>query len=81
MLENKRMSVYIKLAIQLQEERAEVRAVKVSSSHEDVLVSCEVDAKNESDHMDGLPLMRWNKDPTKLDLGEDLGIVYHVVAQ
>jgi hypothetical protein len=44
-------------------------------------LSCEVDAKNESDYIDGLPLMRWNKDRTKLDLSEDLGIVYHVVAQ
>ena len=81
MLENKRMSVYIGLAIQLEGERAEVRVVKVSPSHEEVLVSCEVDAKNESDYIDGLPLMRWNKDRTKLDLGEDLGIVYHIVAQ
>jgi hypothetical protein len=81
MLENKRMSVYIGLAIQLEGERAEVRVVKVSSSHQDVLLSCEVDAKNESDYIDGLPLMRWNKDRTKLDLGEDLGIVYHIVAQ
>jgi hypothetical protein len=75
------MSVYIGLAIQLLKEGAEVRVVKVSSSHEDVLVSCEVDAKNESDYIDGLPLMRWNKDRTKLDLSDDLGIVYHLVVQ
>lgn len=75
------MSVYIGLAVQLAGEGAEVRVVKASPSHEDVFVSCEVDAKNESDYIDGLPLMRWNKDRTKLDLGEDLGIVYHIVAQ
>ena len=75
------MSVYIGLAIQLEGERAEVRVVKVSPSHEEVLVSCEVDAKNESDYIDGLPLMRWNKERTKHDLSEDLGTVYHVVAQ
>ena len=75
------MSVYIGLAVQLLKEGAAVRVVKVAPSHEDVFVSCEVDAKNESDYIDGLPLMRWNKDPTKLDLGEDLGIVYHVVVQ
>jgi hypothetical protein len=81
MLENKRMSVYIGLAVQLLKEGAEVRVVKVSPAHKDVFVSCEVDAKNESDYIDGLPLMRWNKDRTKLDLSEDLGIVYHVVVQ
>ena len=81
MLEDKLMSVYIGLAIQLLKEGAEVRIVKVSPSHEEVLVSCKVDAKNESDYIDGLPLMRWNKDRTKLDLGEDLDIVYHIVAQ
>ena len=75
------MSVYIGLAIQLLKEGAEVRVVKVSRSHEDVLVWCEVDAKNESDYIDGMPLMRWNKERTKLDLSEDLGTVYHVVAQ
>jgi hypothetical protein len=44
-------------------------------------LSCEVDAKNEFDYIDRMPLMRWNKERTKLDLSEDLGIVYHVVAQ
>ena len=75
------MSVYIGLAVQLLKEGAEVRVVKVAPSHEDVFVSCEVDAKNESDYIDGLPLMRWNQDRTKLDLSEDFGIVYHVVVQ
>ena len=81
MLEDKLMSVYIGLAGQLLKEGAKVRVVKVAASHEDVFVSCEVDAKNESDYIDGLPLMRWNKDRTKLDLSEELGIVYHVVVQ
>jgi hypothetical protein len=75
------MSVYIGLAVQLEGEGAEVRVLKVSPSHEDVFVSCEVDAKNESDYIDGLPLMRWNKARTKLDLSEEMGIVYHVVIQ
>ncbi len=75
------MTTYIGLAVQLLEIGADVRVVKVSTAHDAVMVACEVDAKCESDYIDGLPLMTWDRNRTKLDLTEDLGVVYHILSQ
>jgi len=75
------MTIYIGLAIELIDHSAEVRVVKVSSSHDDIMVACEVEARSECDYIDGIPMMIWNHDRTKLDLSDDLGITYHIVSQ